>query len=234
MVQTFFVLIGLSNTVDNDFTVALAAGKRECYYQVMKKNSDVEVEYQVIDGGDLDIHFSMHGPKANMLVDQKNQEEGSFEFKVDEDGEYELCFDNGVSSYYDKIVFFEIVVDGEKDDAEDDDAYFAKIANQDATNDFEQYDKRVEDVKFRLERIRNRIEKIGHFQGSHRSHESRDRHLVEKNFERVNFWSMVNLSVMVIVLILQVVMIRSLFDEKSLISRQLTKLSALVSGNESN
>jgi hypothetical protein len=47
VVQTFFVLIGLSNTVDNDFTVALAAGKRECYYQVMKKNSDVEVEYQV-------------------------------------------------------------------------------------------------------------------------------------------------------------------------------------------
>jgi hypothetical protein len=39
-------------------------------------------------------------------------------FKVDEDGEYELCFDNGVSSYYDKIVFFEIVVDGEKDDGE--------------------------------------------------------------------------------------------------------------------
>jgi len=183
-----------------------------------------------------------------------------------------------------------------------------------------EYDGKVNDFKYRFERIHKRIETIGHLQTTIRSVESRDRHIAERNYEKVweandstlvdilsgtnwwnltysipralvhflcnesahhqrrkwaptwpteeprpdrratnriplitvvntaksllqhdllhtpptfifvfsqvNFWSMVNLAVMVFVLVLQVFLIRSLFDDKSLLNRQLNKLSA--------
>lgn len=44
--------------------------------------------------------------------------------------------------------------------------------------------------------------------------EARDRNIQESNFDRVNFWSMVNLAVMVVVSAVQVYMLRSLFEDK--------------------
>ena len=44
--------------------------------------------------------------------------------------------------------------------------------------------------------------------------ESRDRSIVETNFERVNFWSTVQLIAMVAAAAVNVIVIRSLFDER--------------------
>ncbi len=52
-------------------------------------------------------------------------------------------------------------------------------------------------------------------QGELRAHEFKDRSIAEHNFERVNFWSVVQVVIMVIAGVTQVVMIRSIFDEKS-------------------
>ena len=46
-----------------------------------------------------------------------------------------------------------------------------------------------------------------------KSVESRDRYIMERNFERVNFWSAVHLFVMLSVGLVQVLTIRSLFAE---------------------
>jgi len=102
------------------------------------------------------------------------------------------------------------------------DEIFKKIDNPD-------YDGKVNDFKYRFERIHQSIEQIERLQTTLRSVESRDRHIAERNYEKVNFWSMVNLAVMVTVLIVQVFLIQSLFDEKSLLNRQLNKISAFNS-----
>ena len=47
------------------------------------------------------------------------------------------------------------------------------------------------------------------------NYEMHDRVIAENNFERVNFWSVVHLVLMVTVSVVQVVTIRSLFESKS-------------------
>lgn len=66
-----------------------------------------------------------------------------------------------------------------------------------------------------LKFIKEKVTKSRHLQEQIRAHEFRDRSIAEHNFERVNFWSIVQVFIMVGAGLTQVVMIRSIFDEKS-------------------
>lgn len=65
------------------------------------------------------------------------------------------------------------------------------------------------------------LERAQRIQNLFKAYEIVDRNLMEHNFERVNFWSLVNISLMVCVGVIQVVMIRSLFEDKSKLGRVL-------------
>ena len=66
-----------------------------------------------------------------------------------------------------------------------------------------------------LKLIKERITKSKHLQEQIRAHEFRDRSIAERNFERINFWSLIQVVVMIVAGLSQVLMIRSIFDEKS-------------------
>ena len=59
------------------------------------------------------------------------------------------------------------------------------------------------------------MKKSRHLQEQIRAHEFRDRSIAEHNFERINFWSFVQVAIMIAAGLTQVMMIRSIFDEKS-------------------
>lgn len=42
------LVAGFSQSLDSDFTFTLPAGQKECFYQTMKKDASLEIEYQVI------------------------------------------------------------------------------------------------------------------------------------------------------------------------------------------
>lgn len=46
--ERFVVLASFSQSLDSDFTFTLPAGRKECFYQTMKKDASLEIEYQVI------------------------------------------------------------------------------------------------------------------------------------------------------------------------------------------
>lgn len=46
--ERFVVLAAFSQSLDSDFTFTLPAGRKECFYQTMKKDASLEIEYQVI------------------------------------------------------------------------------------------------------------------------------------------------------------------------------------------
>ena len=58
-----------------------------------------------------------------------------------------------------------------------------------------------------------------------RMSESRDRHVAEANFERVNTWSVVHIGVMVVTAVAQVLVVRSLFAPEEFPFSYLNKLS---------
>lgn len=45
--ERFVVLAAFSQATDSDFTFTLPAGRKECFYQTMKKDASLEIEYQV-------------------------------------------------------------------------------------------------------------------------------------------------------------------------------------------
>lgn len=45
--ERLLVLAAFSQAMDGDFTFTLPAGRKECFYQTMKKDASLEIEYQV-------------------------------------------------------------------------------------------------------------------------------------------------------------------------------------------
>merc|ERR1711981_99834 len=105
-----------------DYTIIVNAGRRDCYFQPMNKGLPWEIEYQVLEGGDLDIDFMVISPKGQILIDEKRSEEGLHEISVTDKGDYQICFNNMFSRMTDKTVFFEIFI--EEDDYDEDDYYY--------------------------------------------------------------------------------------------------------------
>lgn len=65
-----------------------------------------------------------------------------------------------------------------------------------------------------INNVKSRLGKSVQIQTVLRAFEARDRNLQESNFDRVNFWSVVNLVVMMVVSAVQVYLVRSLFEDK--------------------
>jgi len=70
---------------------------------------------------------------------------------------------------------------------------------------------KVQDIMDFIGRIRLQLTKARQLQDVLRSHEARDRNLAESNFQKVNHWSMVQISAMIGVGLIQVFMLRSIF-----------------------
>lgn len=65
-----------------------------------------------------------------------------------------------------------------------------------------------------INNVKSRLGKSMQIQTLLRAFEARDRNIQESNFDRVNFWSIVNLTVMMLVSAVQVYLVRSLFEDK--------------------
>lgn len=45
--ERFAVLAAFSQSLDSDFTFTLPPGRKECFFQTMRKDASLEIEYQV-------------------------------------------------------------------------------------------------------------------------------------------------------------------------------------------
>lgn len=190
-------------------TVIVPAGQRECFHQHMKEKQTLDFEYQVLEGGDLDINFILRSPTNKALATDARKEDAIHTFELKETGEYLFCFDNSFSRMARKTVFFDLIVDSE-DEVEDPNeaekqAYFDAYAAQ------EMYEIRIEEIEDVLSNVKENLFKSQSHQRTWRNIEFRDRYIAERNYERVGFWSVVSSLVMIGTFIIQVLMIRSLF-----------------------
>ncbi|XP_069739150.1 transmembrane emp24 domain-containing protein 1 [Phaenicophaeus curvirostris] len=204
---------------DAEVTFVLPAGRRECFYQAAPGNASMETEYQVIGGAGLDVDFSLESPSGLLLVSERRRSDGAHTVEPTEAGDYKLCFDNSFSAISEKLVFFELLFDSarledeeEEDDEEDEGDAWAEAAEPEAALDV-----KIEDIKESIETMRSRLERSIQMQTLLRAFEARDRNLQESNLGRVNFWSAVNLAVLVLVAVVQVRLLKSLFQDKRIV-----------------
>ncbi|XP_023139608.1 transmembrane emp24 domain-containing protein 5 [Amphiprion ocellaris] len=199
------VLAAFSQSLDSDFTFTLPPGRKECFYQTMKKEASLEIEYQVLDGAGLDVDFYISSPSGQLLFSDYRKSDGVHTIET-EDGDYMFCFDNTFSSVSEKLIFFELILDNM--DTEDPDDWKEYVHGSDML------DMKMEDIMDTINNVKARLGKSVQIQTVLRAFEARDRNLQESNFDRVNFWSVINLIVMVLVSAVQVYLVRSLFEDK--------------------
>lgn len=200
-------------TLEREMTVEVPAGGEECFFEAVTAGQILEVEYQVIDGGqqnELEINFKILRPNGVPLIKEFRKSDHTHRKAIDASGDYKICFDNSVSRFHSKIVYFEVVVESDDEEEMDEFGNIEGIERGDYGGDTE-----VKDIEETLRGIRDRIQRSRHFQDQIRNFEFRDRSMAEHNYERVNFWSTVQVAAMLIAGLVQVCLVRSLFDEKS-------------------
>ncbi|OCT90432.1 hypothetical protein XELAEV_18019046mg [Xenopus laevis] len=207
-----FLVLSLAAAVavqpqDTELTFLLPAGRQECFYQSTLYNGSMEIEYQVIGGAGLDVDFSVTTPSGILLIMERRRSDGVHTVEPTDAGDYMICFDNSFSTISEKLVFFELIFDNQQGD-EDPDSW-ADVVEPD-----ELLDIKLEDIKESIESVKSRLERSIQMQTVLRAFEARDRNLQDSNLERVNFWSAINVGVLVTVAFLQVYMLKSLFDDK--------------------
>ncbi|KAI5619884.1 transmembrane emp24 domain-containing protein 5 precursor [Silurus asotus] len=197
-----------TQSLDSDFTFTLPPGHKDCFYQTMKKDASLEIEYQVLDGAGLDVDFYLSSPSGHILASDFRKSDGVHTVEIEEAGDYMFCFDNSFSTVSEKIIFFELILDN-MDDQEDPENWKEYVQGADLL------DMKLEDIMDTINSVKARLGKSLQIQTLLKAFEARDRNLQESNFERVNIWSFTSVVVMLVVSCLQVYMLRSLFEDKS-------------------
>jgi protein ERP2 len=76
------------------------------------------------------------------------------------------------------------------------------------------FDIKVSEIKTVLQEIRQHVGKAKHYQDLMNSVKTRDYHFLTHTLKRVNMWSFVHLAVLIFTGMVQVYVVRSLFDDK--------------------
>jgi len=140
--------------------------------------------------------------------------DGHQTLKLEETGEYRFFFDNSVSRFNQKQVYFSLRLINEQGHNEYD-RVTESWMNDVGRDDLGELQNKIQEFKDMFQRIWDNMEAAQRYQKVFNNYEIHDRIIAENNFERVNFWSIIHLILMVSVSVIQVVTIRSLFESKS-------------------
>ncbi|XP_056264272.1 transmembrane emp24 domain-containing protein 1-like [Pseudoliparis swirei] len=195
--------------LDSEFTFQLPAGRSECFFQTALKNGTMEVEYQVIAGAGMDVDFTVISPEGVQLIMESRRSDGVHVVEPTVEGDYQICFDNSFSHFSEKMVFFEIIIEGPGGDVGGDEDWPVLVEPDGGLLEY-----KLDDIRQSMDSLHKRLERCRQMQTVLRAFEARDRNLLEDNLWRVSFWSCSCVLVMLCVALTQVYTVRKLFDDK--------------------
>ena len=71
--------------------------------QNFKAEGSFEIEYQVVDGGELDITFEVFDPTGKRIISDVRQEDGLHNIDTNKGGDFQICLDNRFSRMTPKV-----------------------------------------------------------------------------------------------------------------------------------
>ncbi|XP_031557158.1 transmembrane emp24 domain-containing protein 5-like [Actinia tenebrosa] len=198
------VILPTSEALKSGFTIKVEAGNKECFFEEIKSNVSLDVEYQVVEGGELDINFYLKQPNGKILLEDVQKSDETHNIITPEDGVYEFCFDNSFSSLSSRTVFADLGVDFNDDD--DDDNEITTRGLKDTLDGLE-----TETIVEALIKIRANLERVDHIQNFLRSTEARDFKMATSNLNRVFWWSLIQSVALIGVALVQVNVVKHFF-----------------------
>ncbi|EAS31058.3 emp24/gp25L/p24 family protein [Coccidioides immitis RS] len=96
-------------------TYKLDASEQACFYKwVDSPPAKIAFYFAVQSGGSFDIDYSVVGPGEKVIMEGQKERQGDFVFTAQSVGEYRFCFNNGMSTFAEKMVDFEVAVENEQ------------------------------------------------------------------------------------------------------------------------
>ncbi|KAJ1844846.1 hypothetical protein LPJ73_005017 [Coemansia sp. RSA 2703] len=175
----------------------IASHEKTCFYtQVTAPGQKVSFYFAVHQGGNFDIDFEVEGPNNRQLFKGEAERQGDYVFTANQLGEYAFCFKNGLASFADKQVEFDISVE-----------------NEVRPEDIAKRSKRDEAMNS-VVTIASDLSQITKFMKYFRTRENRNFATVSSTESRVWWFSAMQSLSVVLVAVIQVYAIRALFTAK--------------------
>ena len=149
---SLFLLTTSLHAFDIELTILIPANQRECFHQVLEAGKTIEIEYEVLAGGDIDINYWFYSPSNRVLQSDFKKRDGHQTLKLEEAGEYRFCFDNSFSRFSQKQVYFSLRPIYEPGQHATDQANETWMNNMDK-DELGDLQSKVQDIKVRLLRL---------------------------------------------------------------------------------
>lgn len=182
-----------------ELTFELADKDESCFYEDVEENVQIVFEFEVASGGKKDIDCTVTDPKDRVIFEAKKETVVSTDFLTALGGTYRFCFANKFSTFTHKVVYFQLEVGDDDEEAElfpDGSVHKAVYSASEA----------------QLHAIHEKLKLVIDYQTHHRLKEVSERKFSEDLGDRVQLWSLLQFSIMIAVSLLQVMIVRSFFS----------------------
>ncbi|CAM5999969.1 unnamed protein product [Sphagnum balticum] len=196
-----------------------------CVYQQLSNDLTLQYTVMVLSGNDLDIGLRVEvGIESGMAPvawhAQVRHHADKLETVKYGAGHYSFCFDNSYSTDVKHVSFFLTTGNDYQDPVFQQQARSKELARDELG---EELNAKVDAFKQQLDKMYENFENVQTIQRLYNHYELMDRETAEMNFTRVNIWSTVSILMMLIASLVQVYLIKSLFEDKSKIGQVLRK-----------
>jgi protein ERP2 len=192
----------------------------ECFYQYFPMGVSLYNDVVVVSGTHATISYQIFH-NGREIVNEKNRRTlwAKFDTNYEGEGEYSFCIDNGNTLVETKNVYFYLTSNDEFIDP-----VFANYTEYKLPSKEElgsELKERTKDIKRRVKMMRKKFDYISRLQSKF----SEIMRVNSAEADRLNWtvdkWSIIGTCIMVMVSVIQVVVIKSLFEDKSRIERML-------------
>ena len=201
-------------------TFEVAPKSAECFYEELGETGTIDLKFEVIRGGLLDIRLTVKAPNGNNLYenihffnhdnDDENEKEGLFLIHSVGSGLYTICFDNTMSRWTPKIVTVKLTDDFDDLFSEDIEKLEKEIEENEAkVATIEKLGPVVEAVI----KISEKMDKMKKLQHNLRVKEQYHRDLQEASNSRVQWLAIVEAFVLIVLTIFRTRFVRNWFEE---------------------
>jgi len=192
-----FTLSCVRLTGSVELTFELPDSAKECFHEVIEKDTEATLEYQVVTGGHYDVDVEIRDPMKNVIYKEVKKQYDSFQWKADRTGEFIACFSNEFSTFSHKLVYIDF-----------------QVGDEDPLPGLENQMEPLTQMETSSREIHENLNAVIDFQTHHRLRETQGRKRGEDLNERVMIWSIFVTIAIMFVGLGQVFVLKSFFSDK--------------------
>lgn len=179
-------------------TFQVAPNAKECFYAFNKEqNTNLGYYFAVQSGGSFDINYEIKAPDGKIIVSEKKQRQGDYVFNANQQGEYEFCFDNEMSTFAEKVIDFEL---------KDDSAHLAQLPEMPKGNPA------VDVMMKSVQSIENKLQGLTNTLNYYKTRINRNQSTVKSTESRILLFSMFDLLLMLGMALFQIAVVKFFFQ----------------------